>query len=658
MFRIATDVLQNSMPTREKTFVLLPFEDMCERVKFYLVGEIGGCGGGEAPKRGSTAALKRKRNETSDGTAMGGRGGEGGRGVMPAKRARRSASCNIMQRAVHFLADVDGDEQKQQGETKALISFNEAVQSSAMKKLTVKDRCKIYLTVFNALSFVCEEQNITFAFSREYFRYFLATYRRFLSGDDFDNNFQRHRSRHNNESANNAVTTTTNAAAVAITATTTTSTATTAKRNLIILSNGAILNEYVNKMYLFSSNLSRCEEKDLEAIRLVFHAGIQLDYNIYRYLSWNEKFSYAACPDKYPYDHAKINIGNGKCVPVLCSRGMMLVYDGKRFVLPSVNLEREIPLKFMIAAEDGFVIYECLFIGAKCALVDILNSNVEHVAELLLKPYEERIAVLRESFSKVVNPTFQQGRITPHEQESFLLKSKGKSLDGESLIYRASPHVIAAVGYRGKEILLAYQQKADTLVYKISAPIVGIYNCIFGVQKLQREEKDCPSISFRGEHFKIEGLSVDDVCWTCGSGGSGDEEVGNNCTGGKQIHLFETVVRVDMKDGNKLGAFVVDDESSFADGEPLTNVSRYKAPLSKMNAAGKSSGSVVPKNANLPYYDKLFSSNDNIAKFMAYINHNDKLRGLLASRFGSAIDAAAPTTTAPSSSRISLNLGF
>lgn len=420
------------------------------------------------------------------------------------------------------------------------VSCDEARANRVFAELDPKVKRVIYLRMMLLLFVALERINASLHFGRESLKYFLATHQQYVSVNDFvDTNRLK---------------------------TTCAKLKTTSR-----LSNGAILAEYSKSKSMFASNLSRCDSADVDAIRYIVETGMSVSQSIYRYLlsDFSDVPYVVEKSESLRPDHVRIPIMNVKRTAMMITDSVVLMFDGKQFTLPSPAVERDITATIFDASRlssKEYVVFDVL-LTSKLRLIDIISTNVKRLNEPL--DYAERLKLLSETFPDIKTVSLNDSKL----DGSYIQKSVYAFT--EPVYYYQKPnHTLAAVGLQNNTVLLAYEDDLGDLVFKLSTVNSGQVSLALGAVKLQQ-----PAVDATASYAPIsDGVADRPTILKIGEDGTWRKVNIVGLAHGTDLRLFTKAVRVEWKDGNKLGSL---------SRNPVTNVSEYK-PLTSQKESGNS----------------------------------------------------------------------
>lgn len=429
------------------------------------------------------------------------------------------------------------------------VSNAAAKANKEFQKLIPKTKRSVCIRVVSLLFIALERVNANLQFSREHFKYFLATYKRSVTVSNFVDT--------------NRIKTGANGGA-------------TAKKlkSTARLQNGAILLEYAKSPYMFASNLSRCEPTDVEALRLIVENDISVSPTIYLSIPCrlhDVHYNVDKIDTQRP-DHVRIPIMNFKRATLLVSEFIVLLYDGAQFVLPTPNIERDITAVMISSAglkRKENVVLDVL-LSSKLRVIDIIGTNKEDF--YIPEDYAKRLKTIAETFQGIKTVTLDEN----FDGGSYLQKSKFRH-DAPVYIHYKPNHTLAAVGMRNNTVFLAYQDDNGDLAYRLNTVNSGPASLALCVATLQASQSGASTKTVEATPtITLEDDESNDKKQVRVLGLENETDV----------QLFSSVIRIELKDGNALGSL---------SANPVTNLREYKPPASSKDA----NGATVPSIDNL-----------------------------------------------------------
>lgn len=434
------------------------------------------------------------------------------------------------------------------------------VKSESIGTLTKKqkqDLSKLYLKVFNCLFVALERENITISFSREHLRYFLATYQKFITLDDF-----KYTNKQNNDES-------------------------TVKKNKSknILHNGSILLEYVKSPAAFQNNLSRCNNNDVDALRYITSNGIILPENIYKplLLTINDQIVINKTNDSYE-GYVKLMFNGTKHYIICFTENILLIWDGVQFVIPTLHVERDITatLLYDSCKSNELYILQTFVCCNKLKIADVLyaKSLINNFSPNL--KYTER----QQLFKKI----FKNWDVAKIENECY-----GNSnvqipniLDGTKTtnryVFTKPGQTVAAVGMDKQNVLIAFKRTTDDdLEFKLKVLNCGPASTVLLTQPMRFMDKnvDESSVCIRDQNDRF--VKIHELPFN------------------SDFKIFKNYISVELRDGNKLGAYVVG---------PIDDVTEYKQQ------------NVQKNQAMARMFEKIINDPKHLQEFMTYFEKN------------------------------------
>nr|AHW98264.1 GrBNV_gp37-like protein [Nilaparvata lugens endogenous nudivirus] len=385
-----------------------------------------------------------------------------------------------------------------------------------------KRRYTYFMIILNLTNWF-DEKNHILLFQREYLKYFLATYKRLVSIDDFINT------------------------------------------NCIIrpskkqklhtpLTNGAILIEYQKSPELFASNLSRCNQDDVSALKLIIQTNIELQLSMYQVIHNMPELPLTYTvenTDCIRENYVRVPINNAKRAIYIVSKRIIIAYDhvNNQFQMPQPCVERDINLLKLSKMPYKMLVLDVLMLSNKMKIIDILGDPQ------LPNNYTERLIIAQKLFPtlKVVQPVYGT-----HTLDSSFLQ-KPNTTYGPVYVYYKPYQTVGVVGICNKQALIVYKNDEESFVYKTKAPLSGpstFMLCTANQVKLGDNKIDDSAplqserttIQYQNKVFNILDLPRND------------------------IHLFSHIISIELRDNNKLGCVSKND---------IALVSEYRSPTSK-----------------------------------------------------------------------------
>lgn len=339
---------------------------------------------------------------------------------------------------------------------------SEANQSVANSKtiaeLSYLHQVHVYLNLMEILCPYLETQNFNLMFPREMFKFYLATYRKFLNPEDFgdtNNIIKDRRSAISGSGTSSAK----------------------ANTNSTTLTHGSIILEFCKSTESFIANLSRSESSDVEALKFIMEKGIALPSRTYELIhgvvqAFRNVPLAKEITDKEFVDrsetHKVISISSYKRIFVLLTSSIVMQWDGHQFVTVTGNIEKFFNASVLVSLAKhaefqrcDYMILEVLILN-KIKICDLVALRLRNETQELPESYDKRLDVVRKFLPSCKLVEFQT---VNKDQNDHSYIQKPKMGTGPTYVYLRSNITAAAVGYTNKHVLLAFRN-GDDLVYK------------------------------------------------------------------------------------------------------------------------------------------------------------------------------------------------
>uniref|UniRef100_A0A0C9PMH8 TopB_0 protein n=1 Tax=Fopius arisanus TaxID=64838 RepID=A0A0C9PMH8_9HYME len=352
-------------------------------------------------------------------------------------------------------------------------------ESSTTNKTAIFDFLKNEKAYYRVLSMiiislfrVMEYHQVTFLFSKEHFKFFLATRKNYVDVEEFEDSNKIKstddiKSRQTKKRSPKAITT---------------SGINGSSNNT--LSSGAILTEYYKNCDTFNASLVRCDQDDLKALKLIIQHDLRLSPSHYNWaLSIAQKFvdvEYKiddTCSIRENYTCIQMPSSIIKRFVVMITKFIILMYDGSnQFVLPSMNVERDFTTNTLNSLKDDeYVFFDVLGGGSKKNIIDIISARFfsEKPGEgKIIKPlsenYPDRLNLIMQHFKdlKLVD--------VKYNSSGNCIKKPDVGFNLPSYIYIKPPLTAAIVGTYKKTAYIAFvNSNDDQLIIKEKFTISG-----------------------------------------------------------------------------------------------------------------------------------------------------------------------------------------
>lgn len=464
--------------------------------------------------------------------------------------------------SIHVNNDDDDNENKRKLEERD--DYEALSTENGVCKKQKRDLSNLYLKVYNCLFVALERENMTVSFSREHLRYFLATYQKFITLDDFKYTNKQN----NNESV--------------------------IKKNKSknMLHNGGILLEYVKSPTAFQNNLSRCNNNDADALRYITNNGINLPENIYKplLLTINDQIVVNKSNDVYE-DYVKLMFNGTKHHVICVTENILLIWDGVQFTIPTVYVERDITatLLYGTCKSNELYVLQTFVCSNKLKIADVLyvDSPTNEFTPNLT--YVER--------HRLFNKIFKNWDVAKIESESYNnsniqipnIVDCTKTMN--RYVFIKPGQIVAAIGIDKQNVLIAFKRtnSDDDLEFKIKVPNCGAASVVLLTQPMRFMNK-----SIDGQHVRIRDLNNRFV---------NVHEVPFN----SDIRIFKKYVPVELRDSNKLGSYMIG---------PIDDVTEFKQQ------------NVQKNQIMVRMFDKIINDPRHLQEFMTYFvkNVNDSTK--------------------------------
>lgn len=346
---------------------------------------------------------------------------------------------------------------------------NDDIGMEDILQLSDKSHYRILLTIVSTLFRIMESNQVTFQFSKEHFKFFLATRTNYVDISEFkDSNKIKiiddvKNSQMKKRSSKTAITNNTT--------------------NPSILSSGSILVEYYKNCDTFNASLVRCDQDDLKALKLIIKYNLRIDPKHY---NWAFSIAQKFIDVDYKIDHNASIKENYTCIQmpssnikrsvVMITKYTILIYDGSnQFVLPNTNIERDFSTRTLNTLNDGeYVFFDVLSGGSKKNIIDIIDANLfeQGTVKPLSENYPDRLNLIVNKFKdlKPVDVKYTSGNCIKKPDVGFNLPS---------YIYIKPPLTGAVVGTFKKNAYIAFLSHDNNQLiikekYTISGPIASI----------------------------------------------------------------------------------------------------------------------------------------------------------------------------------------
>lgn len=340
---------------------------------------------------------------------------------------------------------------------------------------------RVLSIIITSLFKVMELHQVSFLFSKEHFKFFLATRRNYVDVDEFENS--------------NKIKITDDLKSGQVKHRTSKNSAINGTINNNTLSPGAILVEYYKNCDTFNASLVRCEPTDLKALKLIIQHNLRLDPGHY---NWALSIARRFHDVEYKIDNDSSIRENYKCIQmpssnikrfvVMITKFITLMYDGSnQFVLPSMNVERDFTTCTLSTLKDNeYAFFDVLSGGSKKNIIDIIDAKfyddkTKGKVEIpLSENYPDRLALVMHKF-KDLKPVDVKYNLSGN-----CIKKPDVGFDKPSYIYIKPPLTAAIVATHKKNAYIAFlNNDKDQLIIKERYTISGSISSIIMVSPHQ-----------------------------------------------------------------------------------------------------------------------------------------------------------------------------
>lgn len=368
----------------------------------------------------------------------------------------------------HHNTSLNAKRQKNQEPTTTNSESNDTPKPSILDLITEKAYYRVLSMIITSLFKVMELHQVSFLFSKEHFKFFLATRKNYVDIEEFENS-NKIKSTDDLKRGQTKKRTKT---------TTTTTAITQGGSGNNTLSSGAILMEYYKNCDTFNASLVRCDQDDLKALKLIMQHNLRLDPEHY---NWAFSIARNFVDVDYKIDTNSSIRENYTCIQmpssnikrfvVMITKFITLMYDGSnQFVLPSMNVERDFTTCTLNVLKDNeYVFFDVLSGGSKKNIIDIIDAKFigDDSNEMSLSEnYPDRLSLVMQTFKdlKPVDIKYSSGNCIKKPDVGF----------GPSYIYIKPPLTAAIVGTHKKNAYIAFiNNENDQLIIKEKYTISG-----------------------------------------------------------------------------------------------------------------------------------------------------------------------------------------
>lgn len=322
------------------------------------------------------------------------------------------------------------------------------------------------------------------------------------------------------------------------------------KKNTSTLVNGAILYEYTKGFDHFISNMTRCNQNDIMALKIIVANQLAIPHQIYDILNnFNFKPSNYVIDQIAEYREGYIQIvtANSKQLYVLITNDIILYYDGNQFAIPQSNIERDFSsnIKNMpkSSKKSNYMLLEVIS-TTKMKVIDLLMYCIDDKTDLPTL-YKDRLDLVRKTLPNINIVTYStiQQNVTAGDYSYIQKPSNGF---GPSYMYHKSALIAAAIGIVDKSVVLAFldNNNNNDLVIKSKAPISGPVSCCLTIMSYSTNN-NTSKIMMNSKEYNVVGDLTN-------------------------IKLFKSCIIVELRDCNRLGLISTKPISKVSDFKPVT----------------------------------------------------------------------------------------
>lgn len=365
----------------------------------------------------------------------------------------------------HYSATLSAKRQRTQEPT----THNESIIKTSIVELITTEKAyyRVLSMIITSLFKVMESRQVTFLFSKEHFKFFLATRKNYVDIAEFEDS-------NKIKSIDDLKSGQTKKRPSKVTAT---------QGTANTLSSGAILVEYYKNCDTFNASLVRCDQDDLKALKLIMQHNLRLDPGHY---NWAFSIAQRFVDVEYKIDTNSSIRDNYTCIQmpssnikrfvVMITKFIILMYDGSnQFVLPSVNVERDFTTCTLNALKDDeYAFFDVLSGGSKKNIIDIIDAKFfadesnEKIAKPLSENYPDRLALVMQKF-KDLKPVDVK-----YNSSGNCIKKPDVGFDSPSYIYIKPPLTAGIVATHKKTAYVAFMNNEETqLIIKEKFTISG-----------------------------------------------------------------------------------------------------------------------------------------------------------------------------------------
>lgn len=337
---------------------------------------------------------------------------------------------------------------------------------------------------------------------------------------------------------------------------------------------GGILLEYVKGISSFLASISRSDPNDLDALCFILRNKISLQSGIYTdlYRMRVQDLTYEVDKQHNANEpgYARIAAVNFKRAVLLLGHSVILQLDGQHWIVPSPNIEKDVPSIEIPRQRGEFVVLDVM-LGTRNKILDVIDCSLKGV-EKLPRNYLDRLEWASARF-----PSMKCVSVSPcndtapsvSEGESGYVRKPLNDPRGISYIYAKPPLTAAVVGFNNKHVHLAFRERGVPFSDRLSvgADDADLGDRLVGKAKCLINGPATFAIGLATQHKRVLPDDMGRIFVTCN--GKRYELLNVD---GEEVYIFPESVLVEFKDGNKLGGLSDHDVSSISEFKPPSAV--------------------------------------------------------------------------------------
>lgn len=424
-----------------------------------------------------------------------------------------------------YLSEFTASSSSSSPSKKIRIDCNDTAVNANIETNWPHYRATTFYNIIFQLFRKLESENAIIQFPKESLKFFLASYHPFVQAYDFDGTNKIIKSDKKN-------------------------------KTLATLTCGSILLEPIRGYDSFGASMHRCDQNDIEALKLIVNNKIELPSKMY-HICGKRHFKNVVYETDVTGEkregYCQIYISNFKRATVLVTNSIVMVYDGKQFIVPPISIEKDFNTQLISNStlkKNEYMLLDVLM-STKHKVIDIIQTNVEGI-ENLPDLYSDRLSLVTKTFPKIKTVTVMNSS----QDSSFIQKPK-KGF-GPTYIYHKSNLTAAAIGISETHVILAFRDDSGTTTPSVVNNTTATKNCLVVKTKGIVAGPSIYAITTTPRHLNSHNNKImfNDIEYTL----SGDLS---------NVEVFEYVIPVELKDNNKIGNI---------SERPISWVSEYKPP--------------------------------------------------------------------------------